>query len=866
MVLIETANWLSDVETVLAKREKLQGVTLSKLEALMLKRARETREYLRYAASSTVLPPVSPAKIDNKVGDGISQYAFAGTLGTDFPGAGAIVALNQRWVFNTMHNGSNRRALRKAGSTDFALNFIDGLSDIAAPEQRRPMMSYIVGHVSTVATHVVLHPFVNYQVWKEKKLDHFGIENQIDARLAISYFKREDLNSGQSWSYYYLNDDDQIDRLMERYLKAFEKTYKSLEPLETTCALPPASQLKAHFNALETSILKTPYEGLEATFARFPGYETTLTRFPGLEDRLKASEQNKSFQHFLDDFECRYAKLDRDFLSDGYRNTVRWVLDLGYDQSAPHFIRFLLVMGIFGMGFYVLWSVWSNTAEFSTLFGAKPDEDAEIAAENLQKWEDGGFFGNERMIYDSLSKANTASSIIFTVFSFIMTGPPIIPWKGIFGQGVPPTHWWPGFFRFLNFLIFVVGYTVLGEAFPKTTNEWWFRWFVTFLPSTAANIYGITLNVGVPSVESIDGAPFPSLKVSFDSNLEVRGVQRDKLGAEIWKAQYILAGLYFLSCMMAFSVKSTVSDANGREKKRTVFDFLLGLGMFTAIGAILVIDGVLDSFLLDRIAHVRWPKTITGYADQFLTVNTDPKIKGAFKNNGSKAFPVSLFKLGDQDAYPQDDAAAWLERTVKDEEARSKASVDSDKKDYKLNQLFERAKYFSGLLAMAAVNYDLVGAPEKERARRVFRDWNLDYRADDEWNDLMETVGQKPGLLEAVEEWWQSFNAETGEQTAVTAQPAIDRRNATVARLEEALGIGSPTHSGVIEDRSAAPQLGSEDTGHVLLAAGLDFKVVDRDGNVVTTGKIEADGKFNVTLPPGDDFELRIENYEGLKT
>ena len=865
MVLIETVNWLAELEAVLSKREKLGS--LSKLEATILKRARETREYLRYVPSttSTALPPAFPAKIDNKVGDGISQYAFAGTLGTDFPGAAAITALNQRWVFHTMHNGSNRRALRKAGTTDFVVNFIDGLSDIAAPEERRPMMSYVLGHVSTVATHVLLHPFINHQAWKVKKLDHFELETQIDARLAISYFKRDDLNSGQSWSYYYLNEDDQIDRLMERYLKAFEKTYRSVEPLETTCALPPAKDLKAHFSALEKSILKPPYQDLEATFSRFPGYEKTLTRFTGLEEKLD-EEQNKSFRDFLDDFECQYAKLDRDFLADGYKNTVRWALDLGYDQSAPHFIRLMLVLGIFGAGFYVLWSVWGSTAEFSTMFGIKPEEDAEVAADNLQKWEEGGFFANERMYFDSLSKSNSAASLLFTIFSFLMTGPPIIPWKGIFGQGVPETHTWPKVFKALNFLIFTVGFTVLGEVFPKVTNEWWFRWFVSFLPANVASAYGISLNLGVPSIEKNEEAPFPSFDLSFSQNLEARGIQRDKLGAELWKAQYILAGLYFLSCMFAFGVKSSISDANGREKVRSPFDYLLGLAFFTAIGAILVIDGVLDTFILDRVAHVKWPKILTQYADQFLTVNTDPKVKGAFKNNGSTGFAVSLFKLGDKDSFPQDDAAAWVERTIKDEEARSKASVDSDKKDYKLNQLFERTKYFSGLLAMAAVNYDLVGAQEKEKARRVFRDWNLDYRTDDEWNDLMETVGQKPGLLEAVEEWWKSFDPETGDQPPVLTPEATTRRNAAVSRLEEAFGIATPTHSGQIEDRSVAPLLTREDTGHVFLAAGLDFKVVDRDGNVVTTGKIEADGKFNVTLPPGDDFELRIETYEGLKT
>ena len=869
MILIETVNWLAELETVLTTREKNQG-SLSNLEATVLKRARETREYLRYVPSttSTALPPAFPAKIDNKVGHEISQYAYAGTLGTDFPGAAAITAINQRWVFHTMHKGSPRRALRDAGSTRFVINFIDGLSEIAAPEQRRPMMSYILGHISNVATHVVLHPFVNHQAWKVKKVDHAALENQIEARLAISYFKRQDLNSGQSWSYYYLNEDAEIDRLMERYLKAFEKTYKSLEPLETTCALPTAGQLKSNFKVLETSILKPPYQQLEDTFSRFPGYEKVLTRFPGLEEKLDETEESKKFKDFLDDFDCQYAKLDRDFLADGYKNTVRWALDLGYDQSGPHFIKFLLAVGIFGGGFFVLWTVWSSTAEFSTMFGHKPEEDAAIKAENLQKWEDGGFFANERMIFDSLVKSNTAASLLATIFAFIMTGPPVIPWKGIFGQGVPDTHTWPKVFKFLNFLIFTVGFTILGELFPKTTNEWWFRWFVSFLPSNIASAYGISLNLGAPRVDVMGLDLFRSFDVGFDENLEMKGIQRDRLGAHLWKAQYILAGFYFLSCMLAFSIKSLHDDASGREKERKLLEYGLGLLVFTLVPAVLVLEGEFDAFLLDKVAHVKWPRNITGYVDQFLTINTDPNVKGAFKNNGSTGFPVSLFKLGEKDSfYPQDDTALFPERTIKDEEARSKGSVESDKKNYKLNQLFERAKYLSGLLSMAAVNYDVVGAQEKEKAKRIFRDWNLDYRAEDEWNDLMETDSAKiPGLLEAIEEWWQSFDPATGAQVIPATDEAKQRRKATETRLEEALGIATPTHSGRIEDRSVAPRLALADTGKVSLAAGVDFKVVDRDGNVVATGKTEADGTFGVTLPPGADFELKIENYEGLKT
>jgi hypothetical protein len=167
---------------------------------------------------------------------------------------------------------------------------------------------------------------------------------------------------------------------------------------------------------------------------------------------------------------------------------------------------------------------------------------------------------------------------------------------------------------------------------------------------------------------------------------------------------------------------------------------------------------------------------------------------------------------------------------------------------------------------MAAVNYDTVSAAEKEGAKAIFKDWNLDYRTVEEWNYLMfpkdapqppADGGAKPapGLLTATEQWLSHLG---GAQVAPTDE--------MMKVIREALATPSPSHFGRIEDRSVAPHNDLADTGHSFLLAGVEFKIIDRDGNVVYTGKTEADGRFGANLPPGDDFELKIEHYEGLKT
>src|SRR5262249_22682358 len=134
--------------------------------------------------------------------------------------------------------------------------------------------------------------------------------------------------------------------------------------------------------------------------------------------------------------------------------------------------------------------------------------------------------------------------------------------------------------------------------------------------------------------------------------------------------------------------------------------------------------------------------------------------------------------------YPEDESkeTAWEDIPKMDDQARQRNSKPSNQ-TYKLADLFDRAKLFAGLLAMAAVNYDT--APDKKMTPQIFKDWNLNFRTDDEWNDLMEKKSDgSPGLLNATKQWWDAISAPTP-----TTPPAD-----AVKQLEIALGLkGGPS-------------------------------------------------------------------------
>ncbi len=104
-------------------------------------------------------------------------------------------------------------------------------------------------------------------------------------------------------------------------------------------------------------------------------------------------------------------------------------------------------------------------------------------------------------------------------------------------------------------------------------------------------------------------------------------------------------------------------------------------------------------------------------------------------------------------------------------------------------------------------------------------------------------------------QWWSAVSA----PTPTSPDPSA------VVQLEIALGLtpGPAVISGVVEDRSVAPNNNSADTAHVFLAQ-TPYSIVDATGKVVASGTTDDNGGFQANLPGPADYQLRIDGFQGL--
>lgn len=68
---------------------------------------------------------------------------------------------------------------------------------------------------------------------------------------------------------------------------------------------------------------------------------------------------------------------------------------------------------------------------------------------------------------------------------------------------------------------------------------------------------------------------------------------------------------------------------------------------------------------------------------------------------------------------------------------------------------------------------------------------------------------------------------------------------------------------GRIEDRSVAPEFSAPTTAHRFPPA-LAFKIFNEAGGEVFAGVTQADGSFNIKVAPAAQYELRVQDFEGL--
>ncbi len=488
---------------------------------------------------------------------------------------------------------------------------------------------------------------------------------------------------------------------------------------------------------------------------------------------IKQLESVKDLAGFLHyEYECKAPELNRDFLMDGYRNTRDWAISAGYDHvpwvSTALMSAAVLIGSVDPLLIGVTSKIWDTTTAFkpNAILGAiftadfEKSENAQIAADNLKAWQDNGMFGNEKLWFDVLDQSYSASSPILFLFNAVLTGVPIpssLPLVGLLGK-VPTIS--EGLFAhgtddadarstlkevymIFSDVVFPPLFLVLPAAFPKAFRNIVVRWLVLLLPG-----------IGNDGLEVL----------SVNSGNTTKGIEGDRLGLRLWYLKLWMTGAYALSSLLVFGVKAAVDDRKN-DKDLKARDYLLGLiGPLIMVAYKVVYKGGFEKELVKDIARVDWPTTDTDKVDTTILPIEPSSQPGIMQFSASKAakFPVRVFDnkpdvmkpviSGSSNLYyPQDEAEdiPWDDIPTRDDLERSRKSHPTTE-TYQLKELLDGAAMFSGLLAMAAVNYDT--ATDRNLAKQIFKDWNLNFRTDDEWADLMENRADgTPGFVKSHE-------------------------------------------------------------------------------------------------------------------
>jgi hypothetical protein len=818
----------------------------SPLENQMVVLATKVRDYFRFtydaAAVNEHFPPTRPVQIDNQPGSGLSKYAVTGALGPDLPAAANILAVNQRWISDTMHKGSPRRAWQDAGTTTFvtaplsanmvksilvSLNTPDGQiyplvtgedqgpSEQLVKELKKPYFALMLGHLTSIATHVIVNPFLNQWAWTHTTATRQQFSVQVDAMLAKAYFHRTDLHSGPSWSDYlhadfWPHNDPTMDFIAETYAQAFQSTYGSI-PKETLCALPAEKDLIKQFPKLEQVLQDNP--GLRDEFTKYVGHDD-ITAHDNLSKNLEknwpqpaghlakaALDGIDGLSAILDRYQCLAARPERDFFADGVRNTRNWALDAGYDHGPIYVSLFMTLLVTLGAvnpiefvnksGLGVVFSVWDNTVNFGG--------DDQVKADNQKAWIDAGL-ANDRIWFDFIDDAYGACAIPCWLYNALLSGIKIPKWlpgirplaeylgltDGFFGQGSDAIDpWYVGPFVFVN--------DFLGPLFlfPYVLQGWVAKWYREGLNGWLKWIFLLGVNIGFDALEELwlsrGTQPFHGI-----FSAKERGANGDEIGLKIWYLRLWMTSFYALSAVSVFGLKAGDKPRTSEDSLGAGYYLLSLVSTSVFIGYFIWGRSAFEREMVETFAGVDWPDT--DYSLLESLVDSDIELRNPRLLDGiGDTFKVALFsadqmkqingKLYYPDAEDQDAQTKWDDRRAADDAVRRKREnhTESDQ-PYRLKQLLDRATMFAGILSMAFVNYDMADTAHKDDAKTIFQDWNLEFLTVDQWNDLMETrKDKKPGLLKAVEQWWSD----------VSAQPQKTSSDDVLAQLTAAFGMPS---------------------------------------------------------------------------
>jgi hypothetical protein len=254
-----------------------------------------------------------------------------------------------------------------------------------------------------------------------------------------------------------------------------------------------------------------------------------------------------------------------------------------------------------------------------------------------------------------------------------------------------------------------------------------------------------------------------------------RGLPGDAIGLRIWYLRIWMVAGCVLGSGLVFGVKSGVRTQD-KEKDLVARDYLLML-IFPAVVAGVVIWGFqgFEAALLQTLVGVDWPSKDTNLVDDLITIDSATK---TFADNVGRVLPISLFagdklpsakyttpdgKEIDNSYYPEADVSKrpWDAWPDEHENARKNGRIQSGAPTYQLKQLFDSASVLAAILAMAFVNVDSGDAKNvnKDNAKAIFKDWNLDFRTDDEWNFLMSDKVGDIGVIPAATQWLKDISA-----------------------------------------------------------------------------------------------------------
>jgi len=726
MVLIRMIAWLGELRKGIKDRRDA-GKPLSALDERLDQLAALTLGYLTTDPSSQQAGTLPVTRITNGVGSGISQYAFAGSLGPDIPAAGNILAINQEWATRQLHRGGPRRAFEQVKSTALVLKLLE-LAEKFEREprttalRRRDTIAYALGHLSHIAADVLLHPAV-HELADQGQLDpleHRKFEIALDARIAHGFFQREDLHEGQSWEDYYVNLSDKAEpltRLMGDVSEAFKATYGDVMPNAAVCALP---------------------------------------------DRTK----------------CLAPKFESEFLVNGYRNTTKWALDAGYDHG-PQGLNVLWTLAIMGSALLsVLWlGIGTNTVwTWSNLiFGANAKDISDESGHQKEDWENDGV-ANPDVWRDIVDESANWSGRALMPFAFILGGDlwmyPLTFWQapdGVFGQGTQDPWKKDELRAFAAFAIPIkdIALFLFNEIDVEDSQNSVYKWIVT--------IAELLIEFGEHAF--------------LKSESRKNNKEGDRLAHALFAPKWILAGSHFLG--NAASMVWKHGRKTGKLYPAGVHgeDFVFPLIFSGLTSGILVwATGWFTDHILEHTAGVPWPSANSGRVDSRLPVEVIAgKRRLVPPTDRSLDFKVRLFPTAKADAggafFPEDATIAadeFDDHAAKDVLARRAALTPWDDEKYTLPQLFENAAQFAGLLGMAAVAYNEAAPPVRQHMTAIFKDWNLDFASQQQWKELMEVKpdGSPVGILRAAERYTHELAA--GVDT-------LDKDSSEI--LRQALGV-----------------------------------------------------------------------------